>query len=152
MNCLLNLLVIIIFFAPFIILEVYILWTLTMSSVIVPTEKYLSKHSQKELNKLKKIKEELGIIVESNDILLVQKAYLLRLKKQTSALYILLVALVSFIISNLDFFNNGTITLFSTFWWGIFVGITIIFQSTFIIPKIEERVFLIDCLIEKMRI
>ncbi|MBY5009453.1 hypothetical protein K6V48_02100 [Streptococcus suis] len=123
-----------------------------MSSVIVPTEKYLSKHSQKELNKLKKIKEELGIIVESNDILLVQKAYLLRLKKQTSALYILLVALVSFIISNLDFFNNGTITLFSTFWWGIFVGITIIFQSTFIIPKIEERVFLIDCLIEKMRI
>ena len=152
MDCLLNFLVIIIFFAPFIILEVYILWTLTISSNIVPTEKHLSKHSLKELNKLKKRKEELGIIVESNDILLVQKAYLLRLRKQTSALYIILVALVSFIISNLDFFNNGTITLFSAFWWGIFVGLTIIFQSTFIIPKIEERLFLIDCLIEKMQI
>nr|URZ91146.1 hypothetical protein [Streptococcus suis] len=99
---------------------------------------------------MRDLKKKYGIEKSPVDILIVQKAYLLRLKKQTSALYVLLVALITFVISNLDFFNTGNISLFSTVWWGMFAAIVVTFQSIFIIPKIEERIFLIDSIIENL--
>ncbi|HEM3036778.1 TPA: hypothetical protein U0779_001629 [Streptococcus suis] len=150
MDLLFNIFIFLIFVLPYIITLIYFLRAFTFSTVIISSEEFLSKHSANELKQMVELKEKYGIEKSPVDILIVQKAYLLRMKKQTSALYVLLVALITFVISNVDFSKIGNISLFSTVWWGMFAAIAVTIQSIFIIPKIEERIFLIDSIIENL--
>ena len=150
MDLLFDIFIFLIFVLPYIITLIYFLRAFTFSTVIISSEEFLSKHSANELKQMVELKEKYGIEKSPVDILIVQKAYLLRMKKQTSALYVLLVALITFVISNVDFSKIGNISLFSTVWWGMFAAIAVTIQSIFIIPKIEERIFLIDSIIENL--
>ncbi|HEM5236465.1 TPA: hypothetical protein U1343_002040 [Streptococcus suis] len=150
MDLLFNIFIFVIFVLPYIITIIYFLRAFTFSTVIISSEEYLSKHSANELKQMVELKEKYGIEKSPVDILIVQKAYLLRLKKQTSALYVLLVALITFVISNVNLPQLGNISLFSIVWWGMFAAIAVPILSIFIIPKIEERIFLIDSIIENL--
>ncbi|NQJ76373.1 hypothetical protein HO543_03215 [Streptococcus suis] len=150
MDLLLNIFIFVIFVLPYIITIIYFLRAFTFSTVIISSDEFLSKHSANELKQMVELKEKYGIEKSPVDILIVQKAYLLRLKKQTSALYVLLVALITFVISNVDLPQLGNISLFSIVWWGMFAAIAVPILSIFIIPKIEERIFLIDSIIENL--